>query len=208
MAKDNTKSQELDFQLNNFYRDAYRRTMKLLSFLIVIALLLSGGLTWMSFDRTQPPYYAAVVTGEVIPMHSLSEPVVTNEFIVRWSALAVRLVYNLGFEAYQQELQKAQPNFTAAGWTELMAALQKSGMLNDIVEHHLRMSAVVSDTPVILAPMVFHGRYTWRVQMPLLVTFTSASEQKRRNMMVTITVERVPTTDASQGIQITNFSVG
>src|SRR3989338_6617772 len=114
MVKENIKFQEIDFQVNEFYRDAYRRTMKLLSFFAVTALLLAGGLTWMAVDRQQPPYYAAVVTGQVIPMHSLSEPVVTNDFVVRWSALAVRLVYNLSFDSYQQQLQQSHPNFTTA----------------------------------------------------------------------------------------------
>ncbi|OGT63688.1 MAG: hypothetical protein A3J38_06185 [Gammaproteobacteria bacterium RIFCSPHIGHO2_12_FULL_45_9] len=208
MAEHNVKFQEIDFQLNEFYRDAYRRTMKLLSFFIVTAFFLAMGLTWMAIERPQPPYYAAVVTGEIIPMHALSEPVVTNDFIARWSALAVRLVYNLSFEAYEKQLAQAQPNFTSQGWAALMSAFKSAGFLNEIVEKHLIVSAVVSNTPVILAPLVLHGKYTWRVQMPLLVTFTSASEQRKQRVMVTITVERVPTKDAAQGIQISDFSAG
>lgn len=204
----NTQSQENEFQLNEFYRDQYRRTMKWLTSMIVVCAILSTILVWISYDRKQPAYYAAMTTGQVIPMHSLSEPVVSNDFILQWSALTARLIYNLSFASYQQELSQAQDRFTPEGWEKMMAALKGSGLIDSLVSSRLMITSVVSGPPVILAQMLIHGRYTWRVQMKMLVTYTSNDVQKQREMVVTMNIQRVPTLDAAQGIQIIDFTSG
>lgn len=201
----NTDSQDLAFQLNEFYRDTYRRTMKFLIFLVVICAILSCTLAWMTYDRKQPAYFAAATTGEVVPMHSLSEPVITSGFIIQWSALTTRLIYNLSFSSYQQQLSEVRPRFTDTGWARMMTALKSSGFLTELVNSRLIVSSVVSGPPVILERMIIDGRFTWRVQLPLLVTYTSASATSQRSIIITMDVQRVPTLNASQGIQIIDF---
>ncbi|MDP1573963.1 MAG: type IVB secretion system apparatus protein IcmL/DotI [Coxiellaceae bacterium] len=206
MDKINTESQDLLFQLNAFYRDSYRRTMRFLTTMIFICAVLAVVLVWMSFDKKQPAYYAALTTGEVVPMHPLSEPVLTSDFITEWSALTARSIYNLNFSSYQQQLAAIQSRFTEEGWVKLMNALNSSGMIKQIVDSRLIISSVVSGPPVVISEVVLHGRFTWRVQMLVLVTYTSASEQTQRTIVVTMDVQRVPTLDVSQGIQIVSFN--
>lgn len=202
----NTQSQENEFEINDFYRKNYYRTMKWLSLFVVICAALAVILAWMVYDQKQPLYYAAVTTGEVVPMHALSEPVVTNDFIVEWSALTARLIYNLRFDTYQQQLTQIQDRFTPEGWNAMMVAMK--GMISQLTGSRLVISSVLSGPPVILSRLIIHGRYTWRVQMKLLVTYTSASEARQREIIVTMNVQRVPTLSAAQGIQITNFTSG
>lgn len=206
MDKENKTSQNLAFELNEFYRDSYHRTMRWLMIMIVICVLLAGVLAWMSMRTTQPAYYAALTIGEVVPMHPLSEPVLTNDFITEWSALTARSIYNLSFSSYQSQLDAVKSRFTSNGWDKLNDALKSSGMIDQLVGSRLILSAVVSGAPVVTSEMVLHGRFMWRVQMLVLVTYTSASQQTQRTISVTMDVQRVPTLDASQGIQITNFT--
>lgn len=201
----NTDSQDLAFQLNKFYRDTYRRTMKFLVFLLLICAVLSCVLAWMVYDRKQPLYYAAATTGKVVPMHSLSEPVISSNFIIRWAALTTRLIYNLSFSSYQQQLSEIRPRFTSEGWQKMMGALKSSGFISEMVDNRLIVSSVVSGPPVIVARLIIRGRFTWRIQLPLLVTYTSASATSQRSIVITLDVQRVPTLNADQGIQITNF---
>lgn len=200
-----TESQDLAFQLNDFYRNNYRRTMKWLSFMVVVCAILSVILAWISFDKKQPPYYAAMTTGEVVPMHALSEPVVTSDFILQWSALTTRSIYNLDFSKYQQQLDEVKSRFTADGWLKMNAALKQSGLLTELVNSHLIITSVVSGTPVILERMIVNGRFTWQVQMRLLVTYTSASAKRQNELVITMNIQRVPTLNAPQGIQIIDF---
>lgn len=204
----NTESQEISFQLNAFYRDNYRRTMRVLIVMIIVCAVLATTLVAMTFKRYQPQYYAAMTTGDVIPMHALSEPVVTSDFILQWSGLTARLVYNLNFATYQQQLDKVRPRFSPDGWDKMMAALKSSGLLDEMINSRLIISSVVVSPPVILSRLVIRGRFTWRVQMRLLVTYNSNNEEKQRHVTVTMNVQRVPTLDTPNGIQIINFEAG
>lgn len=44
--------------------------------------------------------------------------------------------------------------------------------------------------------------YTWRVQLPLLVIYTSANEERKAHFAVTMDIIRVPVIDAAKSIQI------
>ncbi|OGT26884.1 MAG: hypothetical protein A3I77_05870 [Gammaproteobacteria bacterium RIFCSPLOWO2_02_FULL_42_14] len=200
-------AQEVTLHVNKFYRDSYRRLMSILLFLVVIGVALSLILMWMSFDRAQPKYYASVISGQVTQLHALSEPVVSNPFILQWSALTARALYTIDFANYSTELNQVKYRFSDEGWIKMMNALQSSGFLSELVSSRLVVTSVVVGPPVILARMIVHGRYTWLVQMQLLVTYVSASVPSTpRTLTVTMRIQRVPTLDAPQGIQVVDFT--
>lgn len=202
----NTALQDLETRKNNLYRNSYRSTLKWIVRLLFLAVVLSGILTWMAMDRKQPAYYAAMTSGEIVPMHSLSEPVITNDFIVSWSGLTARKLFNYDFNDYQQKLDEVRDRFTEGGWEKIQAALKSSGVLNSVINNKLVVNSVVVGAPVIQARMIVNGRFTWRVQMKLLVEFTSASQKEKESFVVTMDIQRIPTLNAAQGIQIDNFS--
>ena len=76
-----------------------------------------------------------------------------------------------------------------------------------IVDKKLESSAIVYGPPVILNSMVLSGRFTWRVQLPMLVTFTSANQQTQQRYMITMDIQRVPVVSVPKGIQIKSFYV-
>lgn len=207
MAEENASvvAQEIVLQKNRFYRDNYRRTLSWLMRMMFLCAILSGVLAWSIINRKQPKYYAAVTSGQVIPLHSLSEPVITNSFITQWSARTARILFNLNFSRYQEQLAPAKSRFTPSAWSKMVSTL-KSTFLDNIVSNKLILSSVVSGRPVVISTMIIHGRMTWRVQMKMLLKFTSASEQTQQSLIVTMNVQRVPTLNASQGVQITQFA--
>lgn len=200
-----TGYQELAFRKNELYRNNYRRMIKWVVRMLFLTVILAATLSWMTIRRPQPMYYAAVTNGQVLQMHSLSEPVITDKFIVSWSALTARRVFNLSFVNYQDNLNVVKDRFTPGGWEKMQDALNSSGLIQNMVNNKLIVSSVVSGSPVILARMVVNGRFTWRVQMQMLVKYTSASEQSQENLVVTMNIQRIPTLDSAQGIQINDF---
>lgn len=202
-----TTEQQIEFAKNEGYRDNYRTTIKWLAVMSVVCVGLTAVLAYLSMTMRDTRYYATTSTGVVTPLHSLNEPVVTDKYMLQWSALAVRSLFNLDFVHYQEQLDQAKTNFTAAGWKNVDDALKTSGFLASITDNKLEANAVISGPAVVLNTAVYHGRYTWRVQMPVLVTYTSASESKRTRFMVTMNVQRVPVLNAYKGIQISDFEV-
>lgn len=190
---------------NNFYRDSYRRLVKLLILLSIVAVVLALWLTEVCLDEQAPNYYATSTSGDLYDLQSLSEPVVSNAFLLQWAGLATRAAYNLDFNDYQKELARAHHYFSPAGWSSFKNALHSAGVLDSLQSNKLIMSAVISGPGVILDTEVIHGVYTWLVQLPLLVTYTSANEQKKELLRVSLRIKRAPTLDTAQGLQIDSF---
>lgn len=188
-------------------RDGYRKLLKYLLVGSMTAVGLAIVLVLQLLARSEPKYYATTTTGRVIPVHSLSEPIVTTNYILEWASLATRNVLNLHFDSYQDELQQSSGFFTQAGWQSFNSALNASGMIQTITQDKLDASAVVNGDPVILDREVIHGRYTWCIQLPILVTYTSASESQQAKFIVTMNVERISTLDNNKGIAISDIEV-
>lgn len=196
---------KIEQQKNHEYRDSFRWVLMGLIVLLVLGVLLTAGVAYKAIFPGKVKYYASMTTGEVIPLPALNEPVVTNEYMLTWSALAARAALNLDFVNYDKQLKEASIYFTSSGWNAFSASLDKSGLLKTIQDKKLVMSAVVPNDPIIVFTGIVHGRYTWKISMPVLVTYGSASEQRQRQLKVSMVVSRVPAIDVPQGIQITDF---
>ncbi|PHQ79547.1 MAG: type IV secretion protein IcmL [Coxiella sp. (in: Bacteria)] len=202
------ESQELEYQKNNLYRDHYRIALGATLFMGLICGALAVIMVLMSLGIQQPKYYATTTTGDVIPLQSLSEPVVTKPYLLQWASLATRAAYNLDFNNYQQQIAAAAPYFTADGFLKFKEALKSTGLLDTMIKKKLIMSAIVSGDPVIIRDYISHGRHAWNIQLPLMITFQSASAHTIQHVMVSMKIQRVPVLSAEKGIQISDFRVG
>ena len=197
---------QLEERRNNFYRDSYRKLLNVLVLLLWVGIVLAIALGVMVYAPQQPKYYASTTTGNVTPLFPLSEPVVTDNFILKWSSLVALGVFNLNFNQVDTQLDKQKTKFTADGWNALTGALKSSGFLTSVEQNKLISSAVVDGAPVIVTRAIISGRFSWVIQLPVLISFSSASQNAQEKMILTITVMRVPVLGAPQGIQVTNFS--
>jgi intracellular multiplication protein IcmL len=201
-------AQELEFSTNQLYRDHYRAALGGVILMSVLTAVLVGILIFMTLKPTKPKYYATTTTGVVVPLFSLSQPVVTKPYLLQWASLATRAAYNLSFDNYQAQLKSASAYFTANGFAKFNKALKTSGLLNEVINKKLVMSAVVNGDPVIVKNFISRGVHMWEVQLPLLVSFESASENRTMNLLVSMRIQRVSTLGAEKGILISDFIVG
>ncbi len=196
---------KIEQQKNYEYRDSFRWVLSGLVLMLMLAIILAALVGYKAIFPGQTKYYATMTTGQVIPMPALSEPVVTNDYILQWAALATRAALNLDFVNYNKQLDAASVYFTSSGWDAFSKALDKSGLLASVQNKKLMMNAIIPKSPVIRYTGVIHGRFLWRISMPVLVTFGSASDERQRQMEVTLIVSRVPALDTPEGVQITDF---
>lgn len=201
------EAQELQFTKNNLYRDHYKIALNGAIFMGIVCALLSVILAMVSLYPPQTKYYATTTTGIIVPLHSLSEPVVTKPYLLQWASLAAKATYNLDFNDYKKQMVAAETYFTNDGFLKYKEALKESGLLNTVTDKKVMMSAIVSGDPVIVREFIEYGRYNWVVQLPMLVTFSSASDTKRIHTLVTMRIQRVPVLNANNGIQISNYRV-
>lgn len=190
---------------NNFYRDNYRRLVGSLMILLVIVVMLVGVVFYQIINRPEPKYFATTVDGRIMPLFPLSEAMLSPGELLQWTHRAAIAAYTYNFVNYRDAMQQLQNQFTANGWRYYEDALRTARTLEMVIAKKLVVSAVATGTPVILDQAVINGRYSWKVQIPLLVTYQSPNEQTQQAMVVTIIVSRVPTVDMPKGIAIVSF---
>jgi len=190
---------------NNFYRDNYRRVVGALLLMIIINLLLVIMVFYQITNRPSPQYFATSTDGRITPLYPLSEPMVAPNELLQWATRAAVAAYTYNFVNWREALQGVQNNFTSDGWKYFESALKSSMTLETIMAKKLVASAVATGAPVILDQAVINGRYAWKVQLPLLVTYQSSTEQIQQSLVITMVVSRVPTIDIPRGIAIVSF---
>lgn len=196
-----------------FYRDNYPRFI-LFCFLV---LLISAGSILLNIVqllyRAEPLYFATEKTSDgqmtFVKMIPLTEPNLSTETLLQWATQAATACYTYDFNRMQDQIPKLKRYFTSQGFQQYTDALEKSGQLKIVKEKQLVVSSVPIGAPVILrealSPIL--NRHAWQIQLPLLVSYQSASDIIKQELTVTLLIIRVDTLESSKGIGIAQFLV-
>ncbi|MFJ1268941.1 type IVB secretion system apparatus protein IcmL/DotI [Legionella lytica] len=193
---------------NKFYKDSQRKVMLALLVALLVNLVLASMLVYMLTHPPAPRYFATSLNGRITPLFPLNEPNQSDSAVLQWANQAAIAAFTYNFVNYRDELQASSGFFTAEGWDQFLNALQQSNNLDAVKAKKLIVSAVATRAPIILQKGVLNGSYSWRVQMPILVTYQSASEFTQQNNVVTMLITRVSTLNSPRGIGISQFVVG
>lgn len=190
---------------NNFYRDSYRRLLMAMLIMLIVNVFLIGVVFYQIANRPEPKYFATSADGRIMPLYALDQPMISPGELLQWTHRAAISAFTFNFVNYRDALQQLQNQFTADGWKYFQDALTTSRILETVLAKKLVVSAVATGTPIILDQGIINGRYAWKVQIPLLVTYQSPNEQTQQPITVLIIVSRVPTVDMPKGIAIVSF---
>ena len=189
---------------NGFYQRYYHYFIILLMALIVALISSVGFVMYQMLTRPLPAFNAKLSSGETMQLTSFDEPNLLPDTIINWATKAATLAYTFDFVNYNNEIQLARPYFTDAGWQDYLASV--NDLISTIVKNQLFVNGVVAGTPVISNQGDLPGRgYTWRIQIPFMVTYQAAEVVTNRRYYVVITIVRVPTSVNPQGIGIDQF---
>jgi intracellular multiplication protein IcmL len=188
---------------NEYYRDGYRTLQKTVLFLVVSMIMLIGAMFFViNVHQPQDRYFATTVDGRLVPMVSLSQPNLSNPALMSWVAQAATEVLTFGFHDYRRRLQESSRNFTRTGWESFTTALERSSILEMVQNNRQVVTAAPRAAPVLLWEGLDNGRYSWRIEIPLIVTYQSGSQRKTDSLRVTLTVVRVPKLESPNGVGI------
>lgn len=193
---------------NKFYKDSQRKIMLALLVSVLVNFVMGSLLVYIITHPPMPKYFATTINGRITPLFPLNEPNQSDSAVLQWANQAAIAAFSYNFVNYRDELQAASGFFTPSGWQQFLNALQQSNNLEAVRVKKLVVSAVATRAPIILEKGVLNGRYSWRVQMPILVTYQSASEFTQQNNVVTLLITRISTLNSPRGIGISQFVVG
>lgn len=189
---------------SEFNRDNYRRVISVLLFSMMIIVVLVVAFIYVTTHPAQPQYYSTSIQGRINPIVPLDQPNLPPSALLQWANQAAVASFTFDFEHYQDQLLGARNFYTPDGWSSFMNALQTK-VLPTVIAKKVVLTSVATGAPVILEQGDFDGIYTWKVQMPMLVNYQSASALQQQTMMITLIVERVSTLDAYRGIGISSI---
>lgn len=193
---------------NQFYKDGQHKIVMMLLMSLSANILLILSIGYIFLNPPTPRYFATSINGRITPLFPLTEPNQSDSAVLQWANQAATAAFTYNFVNYRTELQASSGFFTADGWTQFLNALKESNNLDAVKAKKLIVSAVATRAPVILQKGKLNGRYSWRVQMPVLVTYQSASEFSQQTNVVTMLITRVSTLNSPRGIGIAQFVVG
>lgn len=189
---------------NNFYRDNYRRVMKLLLLLALVLVVALGTIFYLLSHRPSPQYFATTESGQVLNLIPLSAPMYNSTSLLSWAVDTATRAYNFSFVDYRAKLQSLQPRFTRDAWSQFLEAQKVN--LKAVAGNQMIVSAVVSGPAVILHEgLLPDGSYAWRVQMRILTTIETASDTAQSGHLVSMLIKRVSTLEDPHGIAVAQF---
>lgn len=191
---------------NEYYRDGYRKALRIAVVQSFIILALIGAMFFViHVHQPENRFFATTEDGRLIPMVPLNQPNLSNPALLSWVAQASTEVMTFGFNDYRRRLQEASRNFTSRGWESFTAALQKSRIIESIEANSQVITAAPRGAPVIQQEGLVNGQYQWVVQIPMILTYQSGSRTRSDNLMVTLVVVRVPRLESPNGVGIAQW---
>ena len=185
------------------HREAHRAWRRVALGLLAVALVLSAAVIGLVLrDRPVDRAFAATPDGRVIPLTPLEEPVMSQAALRSWVVTAVTEAFTLGYHDYRLRLGQVREHFTEDGYDGYTAQLEKSLLLERIVEYRQVTSAVASGAPVITRATIWQGRAVWTLEVPVLVTFHAGNRQETERLLVSALVMRVNREERPAGIGI------
>ncbi|MCW5589606.1 MAG: DotI/IcmL/TraM family protein [Legionellales bacterium] len=212
MAKTNPSTQTTKQEkIGNLYR-YYQQRLFLRGLIggLLTVLILALILLYHVTHQSLAPSYALMYDQtsrktQSVELTELLKPNQSNPTVLKWAIDKVIRAYSLNFANYQSQLDDIKTSFTDRGWTSFLDQLTNAGVLGQIEDKKLVLSAVVSGVPILDMREYTDGQYTWHVQMPILVTITSASETRVASYLVSLLIIQVSTLENPKGIEISRF---
>ncbi len=191
---------------NEYYKDSMHRLF--LVFLVSLFLNVSG-IYAVYYLYTHPPapvYFPTSINGRISPLIPLDKPNMSDAEIKQWANSAIIASYTYNFVSYRSDLQASSEFFTPDGWNTYLNALKSSNNLDAVRQNKFVVTAEATQAPTIVEQGIYsNGRYSWRVQMPVMVYYQSSTAYSSSPFLVTMLIERVSTLNSSSGIGIASI---
>lgn len=188
---------------NDFYRDNFRRVVMILLFSVILNIALCIAVYFYETKPTKVLYFAVTNTGKLFKMHALSSPVLGPAQLRSWITRNVPTIYSLDYVHFKDQLSRSHKYFTGYGWSQFIQAFQPT--LNKVISGKYVVSAAVTDVPYIVGTARIDGKYTWKIQVPVKITFRRGDTASTNNVVWQLVVQRVNNAKSDQFVGISQI---
>lgn len=182
------------------------KNLLLLTFASTGALILSLILNIiLLFQEPNDRYFTVDNNLRIVQLTALNEPYASNAALTNWSTETVSKAFTLSFANWRQALTDVSDSFEPEAFDAFVKSYKSSGNLSLIIDKRLASIVNLDGPAVITAQGVSPqtGRYTWVVQIPILINYESTNGvEATQRVVVDATIQRVSTLETPRGIRI------
>lgn len=188
---------------NQFYKSNYHMVIIALFISVVVLFISIGSIIYLYTHPPAPRYFATTNDGLIMQIVPLDQPNLTDSELLQWANMAAIASYTYNYINWRKQLQALSDNFTPEGWKLFINALNASNNLEAVKAKKLVVSAVATGAAVLVKEGLLDGRYTWKVQVPILVTYQGGRNQfTQQALVITMVIVRLPTLTSTRGVAI------
>ena len=188
------------------FEAAYRVMSKVALGLGFSTVVLGGATAYLAMSKPEPRYFATTTDGQILPLVPLDKPHQSAAEVSNFAVRAVTSSLTYDFANYRADFNNSLQYFTKpAGWNQFVDAVQASQMLELVQTRRLNTTAVANNAVIVREGINSRGVYEWIVQIPLRVTYQSASEVTGQNFLITVNIERLQTYESPYAMAISRF---
>ncbi|WP_196223250.1 DotI/IcmL/TraM family protein [Roseibium sp. RKSG952] len=150
----------------------------------------------------KPPQYGYILTeddGRILPLVPLDRPNHEDQYVIDWTIDAMTRLHSIDYINYRTQLQEARHSLTTMGWKSYQDAMRLSGNFKAIIGNQFVTTAVPIGPGRIIKTGNVMGRYAWKVEFPMLISYRASRKDLKDALKVTnqeqtvaVTVIRVP----------------
>ena len=191
----------LDRKNRIFFRTVIAATIVIIGLMIAIF--------WRIRNPEEPRYFQVKLEQgqkQFTPLPALNGRLFSRQDLLMWVQEVVGNIYTFNAITYKQKFDYLLANdFTSDGANSFRQTLADSQLVNQVITQQVNLTGLVSGQPVILQEGSLMGQYTWKVQMPVLLTFENANQVSTKRILVTVLIVNVPTQQSPQAVAIKEF---
>lgn len=192
---------------NSFYKDKAHTVLITLVISAIANLLMAIAIVFFIFNPPPAEFIVADANGSLIKAEALSEPQKTTSMMRAFASNAVTTINSLDWVNYRTQLTAAANYFTNRGWSDYRSKLETSNVLKFLNDNKLTMAATPTQVPQVLYQGVLNGNYTWKIEVPILITYSGGTVSRTDSKRVTMVIQRVPFSESPNGVGIVQYLV-
>jgi len=157
---------------------------------------------WIGHHPPEPHFFYTDGKGTPYEMMPLDAPVMSDADLLTWTVNSVVAAYTVNFKEYADQMTKAAAHFTIRGWNSFGTAFIKTGNFDAIKRARLVATAQPERAATIPERAVIGGQLTYKVELPLIVTYENENSKNSSRLLVTLLVVRAIEVTHPDGVAI------
>lgn len=212
-TRDSTRSS------NSIFKYITQNVIYAISMSVILSFLLMGILSYMLLFPKERDFYITFSAPRdkfitkswrrpnALKIQQLNEPNLSDTSVVQWANEAIIDLYTYDFFNYRKQVYSKRRFFLDRGWDSFIKGLKSSGIIKEIRDKKLRVSAIVVKQALLQRKGPILGVYSWSIKLPVLVNFESASESRQQRYLARMIVQRRSPLHDARGIGISSIII-